>query len=74
MFAALAFLAMLAVIGVLFFGGHVLRMILPAEHSWQRVLTDEAIEARTHVLLKRWKAIAGFALVLYFVVVTVIYS
>lgn len=69
-----AVLAILALIGIAFFGAYVLRFILPTDHALQSFLTDDAIEARTSYMVKNYKFILGGVLIAYFTIVTIIYS
>lgn len=65
---------LIAFVGISIGGGYLLRIVLPKDHVLQAQLTDEAISSRITYIVKNFKGILGVLLVLYFVVVTVIYS
>ena len=64
----------LAVIGLVFFGGYLFRVLLPKDHTLQARLTDEAISNRVTYTMRNFKGILCLFLLLYFIAITVIYS
>ncbi|KQX96049.1 hypothetical protein [Variovorax sp. Root473] len=70
----LPLLLMVVLVAVVLFGGYLLRAVLPAEHALQARLTDEAISRYVDVVAKNAKGILACLLILYFTVVTFLYS
>lgn len=65
---------MIAAVGIVFFGGYLLRAVLPPEHALQARLTDEAMSRYVAFVTKNAKGLMASLLVLYFTVVTFLYS
>ncbi|GER18172.1 hypothetical protein VCH24_31960 [Variovorax boronicumulans] len=70
----LPLLLMVVLVAIIFFGGYLLRAVLPAEHALQARLTDEAMSRYIDFVTKNAKGILACLLVLYFTVVTLLYA
>ena len=72
---AVVLISVLVVGSILIYVGCLLiRRILSADHFLQKYLDDKAMESALAYLFKNYRYIAGFLLISYFTIVTIIYS
>jgi hypothetical protein len=70
----LPLLLLLPLGALFFFGGYLLRAILPRHHALQSRLTDDAIANYAGLAMKNVKGILGVLLVIYFLAVGFLYG
>jgi hypothetical protein len=70
----LPLLFLLPLLAVVFFGGYLLRAMLPRQHPLQSRLTDEAIANYVSLAARNVKGILAIALVFYFLIAGILYG